>query len=107
MKPKGISKWDLVLKLLNDNESKIHMERNIRGINLYLIFKDIPEHDFYLPFILDDNKTIKEYINKMSVYSFGSFYDKLNKIITKIKDTKVWYEKLIEEYQKGGKKWLM
>ncbi len=103
MQKEKISNWDLVSKLLNDNESEIymeiHMERDIHGLNLYLIFKNMPEYDFYLPFIWDTNKTIKENVNDMSIYSFKTFYDKLNEIITKIKDIKVWHEELIEEYK--------
>ena len=99
MKKKKVSNWDLVIKLLNDNESEIHMERYMHGADLYLIFKNIPEYKFHLPSISDEPKTIKEYVNKMAVYTFRSFYEELSRAIKKIEDTKEWYEKLIKEYK--------
>ena len=59
MKKKEVSNWDLIVKLLDDNESEIHMKRYI-------------------------------------------FHEEVSESIKRMKDTKVWYEKLIEEYQKGG-----
>ena len=101
MKPKGISNWDLTVKLLNDNEMKLNMQIFMHGANLYLIFKNIPEEKFYLPSISDEPKTLKEYVNKMPVYVFRAFYEQVSNTIKRIKDTDKWYEKLVKEYQKG------
>ena len=101
MKKKEIPNWDLVVKLLNDNEVEIHIERGKYESLLYLTRKDMPEHRFNISFyVIEDNETVKEPINRMSLYNFRNFYDQLNGIIAKIKDTDVWYEKLIKEYQK-------
>ena len=104
MKPKGISNWDLTVKLLNDNEMELQIQRFMHGADLYLIFKDMPEDKFYLPSISDEPKTIKEYVNKMPVYVFRAFYEEVSNTIKRIKDTDKWYEKLVKEYQKGGVK---
>ncbi len=103
MKPKGISNWDLTVKLLNDNEMKLQIQRFMHGANLYLIFKNIPEEKFYLPSISDEPKTLKEYVNKMPVYVFRAFYEEVSNTIKRIKDTDKWYEKLVKEYKKEAK----
>ncbi len=104
MKKKEVTNWDLVVKLLNDNESEIHMERNIHGIILYLTCKDMPEHRFnLLPIIINDNQTIKKYVNNLGIYHFMIFYKGLDELIKSIRDSKLQYEKLIEKYQKVKK----
>jgi hypothetical protein len=98
MQKEKISNWDLTEKLLNDNEMKIGVNRNMKEKNLYLVFKNIPE-DFYLSSSLGTNGLIYEYVNKMSVSNFRDFYEELSKKIIKIKDISFWKEKLIEEYK--------
>jgi hypothetical protein len=102
MKKKEVSNWDLIVKLLDDNESEIHMKRYIfhDGIILYLICKDMPTQMFNLLPKIKDNKTIKENVNEMTVYNFRTFYEEVSESIKRMKDTKVWYEKLIKEYKK-------
>ena len=104
MKKKEVSNWDLTVKLLKDNESEIHIERDTKGIILYLTCKDIPDHRFnLLPIIINDNQTIEKYINKMTIYNFMLFYEGMDELLKSIHDSKLQYEKLIKEYKKEAK----
>ena len=60
----------------------------------------MPTQMFNLLPKIKDNKTIKENVNEMTVYNFRTFYEEVSESIKRMKDTKVWYEKLIKEYKK-------
>ncbi len=98
-----ISNWDLTMKLLNNNKSEIHIIRNIDGLTLFITSNCIPKDKIYILSKVNDikdNQTIKEYINSMTIYNFMLFYEGLKDLLESIQDSKIKYEKLIEEYQK-------
>ena len=101
---KRVSNWDLVIKLLNDNGVEIHVNRCMDDSkkDLYLLHKEMQFQygDFYLPSTsFNQHRPLQDYVNKMAVYTFRSFYEELSRAIKKIEDTKEWYEKLIKEYK--------
>ena len=103
MKSKEVSNWKLTVKLLNDNEMELHIIRNVDGLSLFITSNYIPKDEIYILSKINnikDNQTIKEYINSMTIYNFMLFYEGLKDLLESIQDSKIKYEKLIEEYQK-------
>lgn len=108
MKSKEITNWDLVVKLLNNNQTELHAGEYLHGFSLYITSKHIKhpisQDKIYITSKIKRNQIIKDYVNNMTVYNFMIFYEGLNDLLESIQDSKLKYEKLIKEYQKENLK---